>query len=124
MTSQNPKKTNKAGVIGAGVFALTAAAVAYLLVGPKGKANREKLKGWVIKMKGEVVEKLENAKEITEPVFKKIVSEVAEKYKKIKNISPEELDAVVADIEKHWKSIVRESKAEKGGKKKTARKKA
>ncbi len=104
--------------IGAGFAALTAAAVAYFLVGPDGKKNRKKLQGWVIKMKGEIVEKLEEVKEITQPVFEKIVMQVAKKYKKIKHIRPEDLEHAVTEIKKQWKSIVKESSHRSSSKKK------
>ncbi len=103
------KKRGTKVALGAGIAALTAAAVAYFLVGPEGKRNRKKLKGWTIRMKGEIIEKLEQVKEMSQPVFDRIVAQVEEKYRKIKNISPEELDSVVKDIKSHWKSISKKS---------------
>ncbi|HRH23791.1 MAG TPA: hypothetical protein PK295_04140 [Candidatus Magasanikbacteria bacterium] len=122
------EKTTKGGskkmAIGAGIAALTAAAVAYLLVGPQGKRNRKVLKGWVIKMKGEIVEKLENVKDITEPVFHRIVDEVAGKYEKIKNISPADLEEAVKEIKRQWKTLAKESKNSTNGKKSSSKKAA
>ncbi len=117
--SSNPKAKM---AIGAGIAAMTAAAIAYFLVGPDGKKNRKKLQGWVIKMKGEIVEKLEAAKEITQPVFEKIVTQVAEKYKKVKHIRPEDLEHAVAEIKKQWKSIAKESSHTQASKKKNRKK--
>lgn len=102
-----PKKV----AIGASIAALTAAAIAYLLVGPQGKKNRKILKGWVIKMKGDIVEKLENVKDITEPVFNRIVDDVAVKYQKIKNISTADLEDAVTKIKRQWKILAKESKS-------------
>lgn len=107
-----PKKV----AIGASIAALTAAAIAYLLVGPQGKKNRKILKGWVIKMKGDIVEKLENVKDITEPVFNRIVDDVAAKYQKIKNISTAELEDAVTKIKRQWKVLAKESKSNRGKK--------
>ncbi len=104
------KGGSKKMAIGASIAALTAAAIAYLLVGPQGKKNRKILKGWVIKMKGDIVERLENVKDITEPVFNRIVDEVASKYEKIKNISPADLEEAVKEIKAQWKSLAKESK--------------
>jgi hypothetical protein len=42
----------KAVAVGAGVAALAAAG--YFFFGPAGEKNRKKMKGWVIKMKGEI----------------------------------------------------------------------
>jgi len=96
--------------IGAGIAALSAAA--YIMFGPDAKKNRKAVRGWAVKMKGEVIEKLEQAKEITEPVYHNIVDQVQAKYAKVKNIDAKELEAIVADIKKHWKSLERDAKAE------------
>lgn len=107
-SSKKGMSTETAVGIGAGVAALGAAA--YLLFGPNGKKNQKALRGWTIKMKGEIIEKLEQVKEITEPVYQDIVSKVEAKYAKLKNIKPEELAEIVGDIKKQWKSIVKEAK--------------
>lgn len=102
------KKTNKSNavkvaVIGASLAGL--AATAYFLFGPKGKKNRQHTKAWAIKMKGEIVEKLESAREITEPVYREIIDIVAREYKKGKKASQPEIEALAQDLKKHWKSI-------------------
>ena len=101
----------KAVKIGAGIAAATAAA--YLLFGPEKKKNREKVRGWAVKMKGEIIEKFEKAKEITEPVYNQIIDQVYKEYSRIKNIDQAELDAIVADIRKHWKAISKPVKSTK-----------
>ena len=107
------KKTTKKGLsagavagIGAGVAALSAAA--YVLFGPNGKKNQKALRGWTVKMKGEIIEKFEEAKELTEPVYHQIVDGVQAKYAKLKNVDQAELTATVAEIKKHWKSLKKE----------------
>ena len=47
----------KVVAVGAGIAALSVAA--YMLFGPNGKKNKKAIKGWAIKMKGEIIEKLE-----------------------------------------------------------------
>lgn len=103
-----PKQVNKAqvvklAVIGASLAGL--AATAYFFFGPKGKKHRQHAKAWVIKMKGEVVERLEAAREITEPVYQEIINTVAKEYKKGKKASQPEVDALAADLKKHWKTM-------------------
>jgi len=93
----------KFAVIGASLAGL--AASAYFLFGPKGKKHREQAKAWAIKMKGEVVEKLETAKEISEPVYLEIIDAVASEYKKGKKASQSEIETLAADLKKHWKSM-------------------
>jgi hypothetical protein len=113
------KQTNESNVgkvvaIGAGVAALSVAA--YILFGPNGKKNQKSIKGWAIRMKGEIIEKLEAVKDVTAPVYEAIVSEVAEKYAKLKNIDAEDLEVEVANLKKHWKAIMK-STVKKGAKK-------
>lgn len=97
--------------VGATVAAVTAAA--YLLFGPEGKKNRKAVKGWSVKMKGEIIENLEKAKEISEPVYHDIVDRVVAKYEKVKDIDQGELQGVVSDIRKHWKAMTKDAKAKK-----------
>jgi len=97
------KKSNVGSIvaIGAGVAALTAAG--YFFFGPSGEKNRKKMKGWVIKMKGEIVEKMESVQEVTEPVYNSIVDAVAKKYSSV--VDKVELDSLVKELKKHWKLI-------------------
>lgn len=104
--------------IGAGVAALSAAA--YILFGPNGKKNQKAIKGWTVKMKGEIIEKFENAKELTEPVYHNIIDGIQAKYAKIKNVDPKELENVITEIKKHWKALQKEVGVKKS---KTAKKK-
>ena len=102
------KKSTRGGngvVAIASVAALSAAA--YLLFGPKGKQNRKNIKGWVVKMKGDIIEKMETAKEVTAPVFEKIVQDVEATYKKAKHIAPAELALAVQNIKKEWRGIAK-----------------
>lgn len=116
------KKSNatamKLAVLGASLAGV--AATAYFVFGPKGKKHRAQAKAWAIKMKGEVVEKLEAAKEITEPVYSEIIDAVTKEYKKGKKASLPEIEALAADLKKHWKSISKLAIAAKADIKKDA----
>jgi hypothetical protein len=103
-----PMKINKSdvakyAVIGASLAGLAAAA--YFFLGPKGKIHRQHTKAWAIKMKADVIEKLETAHQITEPIYHGIIDSVANDYKKGKKASQPEIDAIANDLKKHWKSI-------------------
>lgn len=93
----------KYAVIGASLAGL--AATAYFFFGPKGKKRREHAKAWAIKMKGEVVERLEKAREITQPIYQEIIDTVAKEYKKGKKASQPEIESLAQDLKKHWKSM-------------------
>jgi hypothetical protein len=102
------KKINRSNAVKlaiAGISLAGLAATTYFFFGPKGRKHRAHAKAWAIKMKGDVVEKLENAKEITEPVYLAIIDTVAKEYKKSKKASQPEIEALAADLKKHWKSM-------------------
>ena len=96
-------------VIGVGVGIAALSAAAYVLFGPEGKKNRKAIRSWSVKMKGEIIEKFENAKVLTEPIYHQIVDSVSAKYAKLKNVDPEELRATISEIKKHWKLIQKDS---------------
>ncbi len=112
MKKQVNKSEGKVGTalaIGAGVAAL--GAVTYFFFGPQGKKNQKKVKGWMIKMKGEVVEKLEQAKEVTQPIYNEIVDKVASTYSKASSVDKAELIKLATDLKRQWNNI---SKTVKG----------
>ena len=100
--------------IGAGVAALATAS--YYLFGPDGEENREKMKGWMIKMKGEIVDKIEDVKELTEPIYHGIVDSVVATYATTTKVGKEELAAYAEKLKGQWKEIVA-STQEKAAKK-------
>jgi len=109
------KKTTKKGsniaavtFIGASLAGI--AATAYFFFGPKGKKNQKHAKAWAIKMKGDVVEKLEVARDITEPVYHEIIDAVAKEYEKGKKANHEEISLLAKDLKKHWKTISKSAK--------------
>ena len=61
---------------GVGLAALAAAGT-YFLYGKKGAKNRKMIEGWTLKMKGEVLEKMETIKELNEDKYYKLVDTVA-----------------------------------------------
>lgn len=103
ITKKSSSNVGKAIGVGVGIAALGAAA--YLLMGPDGKKNRKAVKAWTVKMKAEVAEKMENMKEVTGPMYEKIVAQVAEKYKKVKNIDAKDVEAEINSLKKHWKDM-------------------
>jgi gas vesicle protein len=110
------KKTNdRSGVMKLFVFgaSLAGLAAAYFFLSPKSKKNLENTKSWVIKMKGDVVEKLEQAREMSETIYNEIIDSVAAKYEKNLKSSPEEIRELAQDLKTHWQAISRSVKAKK-----------
>lgn len=102
------KKTNNSKAVSLAVLGASlagVAATAYFFFGPKGKKNRAHAKAWAIKMKGDVVEKLEKAKEITEPAYHDIIDSVSKEYATGKKATKAEIEELATDLRKHWKSI-------------------
>ncbi len=104
-------KAVKAVAVGAGLAAV--AATAYFFFGPKGKAHQKQAKAWAIKMKGDIVEKLEAARDVTEPVYRKIVDSVAEEYAKRAKAGKAEVMALAMQLKKQWKTLHAKSTSKK-----------
>lgn len=82
-------------------LAAAAAAGAYLVYGKTAK-HRRALRGWALKMKGEVLENMEKLKEVNEESYHDVVDKVAKRYKKVKDINQDELKGLVKDIRGAW----------------------
>ena len=105
---QNKTKKSGSNVVGMAVLGASLAglaATAYFFFGPKGKKHQMHAKAWAIKMKGDVVEKLETAREVSEPLYHEIIDSVAAEYEKGKKAGHEEIKALAQDLKKHWKTI-------------------
>jgi len=122
------KKNQQNGHPGIGLaIAAAAAAGTYFLYGSKdANKNRKIVKGWALKAKGEVVEKIEQIKgEVTEENYHKIVDGVMTKYRKVKTDHQDDIDSLVKDMKGYWKNIknhVTPGKVVKKAVKKTAKK--
>ncbi|MES2087548.1 MAG: hypothetical protein V4467_00995 [Patescibacteria group bacterium] len=93
----------KLGMIGVGLAGL--AATAYFFLSPKAKQHQKHAKAWAIKMKGDVIEKLEQAKEVSEPVYREIIDSVSKDYEKGMKATKEEIAELAEDLKKHWNTI-------------------
>ncbi|MEI7481564.1 MAG: hypothetical protein WCK75_04360 [Elusimicrobiota bacterium] len=103
------KKTGK--LIGAGIgLAAVAAAGAYFLYGEKGAQNRAKIAGWSLKMKGEVLEKVEALKSIDREAYHELVDKVAARYAKLEKVSASELRHLTVEIKNAWAHINKQLK--------------
>jgi len=104
------KSSGLKGLLGVGTgMAVALAAGAYYLYGTKsgGKA-RKSVRGWTVKMKGDVMDKLEKMESVTETQYHKVVEATAKKYAKLSNVKEGELKDLVSDLKRHWKNIKKE----------------
>jgi hypothetical protein len=113
-TKNNTKKDgNHNMAIAAGITGLFASALLgahFLFNTEKGKKSLKHLKSWSFKMKGELLEKLEKAKEIDETMYTKIVDELSAKYQKIKGMTVDEVSEITKELKSNWKKIKDEAK--------------
>ncbi len=91
--------------VGVGMLAALSAGAYYLYGTKEGAQKRVKIRGWMLKAKGEVMEKMENLKEVNEDVYNTLVHTVMKKYEAVKNIDPKEVEELTSDLKKHWKNI-------------------
>ncbi len=108
MTAKKTTESNVNGAtIGIAVATIAAAAGAFFLYGSKdAKKNRKTVRGWVLKAKGEVLEKLETLKgEMNEENYNKIVDTVMKKYGSLKDTSISDVEEVVKELKGHWGNI-------------------
>jgi len=97
--------TTKLMALGAGAAAL--AASTYYFFGPAGKIHRQKAAGWMIKMKGEIVERLEEAGEVSEAAYHNIVDSVLASYVTAGKVAPAELQMFADTLKGQWKNILK-----------------
>ncbi len=101
---KNNKKSGSGFIVGVGLIA--ALAGAYFLYGAKNaKNNRANVKGWIIKAKGELVEKLEKTRLATEDQYNTMVDKVMKKYESASGVNKKELEALRKDLKKHWRFL-------------------
>jgi len=98
--------TKTENIIEAGLeLAAIAALGAYFLHGKNGVRNREKISGWMLKLKGEVLEKVEEIKDLNEQEYYKIVDEVSARYEKLEKIGAEEVKHLTAELKGAWNHL-------------------
>jgi uncharacterized secreted protein with C-terminal beta-propeller domain len=89
-----------------GLVALASAvAGAYFMYGKNGDKNRKKVKSWMFKMRGEVMDNLEKLKDFDKLSYNKVVDEAARHYRALKQVDKKEVDQMVGELKGHWKNI-------------------
>lgn len=95
--------------IGVGLTTAAVAAVgAYFLYGSKdAPKNRKKVRSWALKAKGEVLEVLEKAEQITEGEFHEAVNKVVKSYAAVEKLSKNELAEFKSEMTDNWKNMLK-----------------
>ena len=83
-----------------------AAAGAYFLYGSEdAKKNRKKVKSWMLKAKAEVLETLEQAQDMTEAEYDKLIDSVSGAYSRLKDASKADIATFKREMKDHWRGI-------------------
>jgi hypothetical protein len=105
------KKNSIIKSVALGATITAAIAGTYFLYGSKNASkNRRKVKSWMLKARGEILERLENISEVNENIYRKIVKDVSEEYQALKNIDKKDIAEFVDELKGHWKNIAKELK--------------
>lgn len=108
MTSKpSSKKSSVAGTATLiGGLAAAAAVGGYFLYNNKDAQKKiKKVRGWALKAKGEVLQKIENLKTVNEEIYHKVIDTVLSRYQKVSNIDAGEIIQISKELKSHWKSI-------------------
>jgi len=103
-----PEQKHSHGLgIGMGIAALvaTVAGAYYLYGSDKSAKNRKQVKSWMLKMKADVMDEIENVKDLSQETYDKTVDTVSKKYAQIKTVDTDELKALTERMKSHWKEI-------------------
>jgi hypothetical protein len=127
-TTPNKATLSDTQKIGLGV-GLTAAAVAaagtYFLYGSKGASkNRKVVKSWALKAKAEVLEKLEQAKEMSKEEYEQVIDTVGGVYAQMKDASKVDISGFKKEMKEYWNKIEKTAAPKKKAVKKAVVKKA
>jgi len=100
--TQNQKIAAGVGMTAAAV----AAAGAYFLYGSKdADKNRKAVKSWGLKAKADVLERLEDAKNMSQEEYEKLVHSVADAYSGVKGATKSDLKSFTSEMKDYWKAI-------------------
>ncbi len=113
--SKKGTSTEAKVAMGVGLTAASIAAIGgYFLYGSKNAAqNRKKTKSWMLKAKGEILETLEDMKDVTQDEYNTIVDAVTDSYKRARRLSAAELAAFTKEMQQHWKKIEKTAPAKR-----------
>ncbi len=102
--AHNHSAAGKVALIGG--LAAAAAVGGYFLYNNKDAQKKiKKVRGWALKAKGEVLERIEKLKEVNEEAYKNVIDAVLSRYQKVSSIDASELIQVSKELKSHWKAI-------------------
>lgn len=104
--------------VGAGVAVVSALALGtYLLYGKNGAKNRKAVKAWMLKAKGEILEKLESVKDMGVDSYHDLVDSVITKYSAKTDMTKADISALVKELKSYGSQFVKKTASKKKTKK-------
>jgi hypothetical protein len=113
--ASQPSKVGVGAAVIGGLAAAAAIGGYFLYNSPEAKKKVKNIRGWVVKAKGEVLEKVERIKDVNEDTYHKVVDAVMAQYTKVKSVDTAEIAKLTKELKTHWKSIQKDLK--QGGQK-------
>ena len=86
-------------------MAAIAAAGNYFIYGRHAGENRERIAGWALQLKGEVLQKMETLREINQDAYNDLVDKTARRYGRGKRVSAYELKHISVELKNAWTHI-------------------
>lgn len=108
----NKKKDDSHTGLIAGLTAALAAGAVYFY-GPEGERHRRKLHGWMLKTKGDVIERLEKAEEVSKERYETFVDAAIEEYAVQKAEKTAEVELLRKELKSEW-DVIKERAMKKG----------
>lgn len=96
---EQSSKLPLAGLLGA------AAIGAVYLYGKNKQRVQQRLRGWMLKVKGEVMEKVAESESLTREEYEDIVDSAVDKYKRKKQQASERFEQIRQDLKARWEEI-------------------
>jgi hypothetical protein len=106
MPKTNPSQENNPHkLVIAGLLASAAVGAVYFY-GKNKKKTQEKLRGWVLKVKGEVMERVASAETLTRSRYNEFIDAAVEKFSDKKHIAESEAEKLRENLKARWGEIV------------------
>lgn len=82
---------------------LAALGITYLIKKKMSPGQKLKAKGRMLKMRGEIMDKMENVKDVSVEAYDEVVDAVAEKFEDLKNVDKEDLEKFADKLKRKWR---------------------
>lgn len=96
-------KIGKGAAMGTAVLA--AVAGSYYLYSKFDDKQKSKVKSWAFRLRADVLDELENMKDVSQKAYDDAVDVASTKYAKLKNVDTDELKLLAKEMKKHWGGI-------------------